>query len=1136
MMFLEPPSRIVVGLETDAAFALAEFLRAPARQGAFPAHEAQPKLRRMSSAVGSELRCPHCGEPNPPLARFCNSCGKSLEDSGTLREERKLVSVLFVDLVGFTARSDRADPEDVRDALQPYHADARARIEQYGGVLEKFIGDAVMAVFGAPVAHGDDAERAVRAGMRVLEGMEELNRAHGLDLSARAAVNTGEAVVTVDGARTGEALATGDVVNTAARLQSAAPTGRLIVGAETYRATRNVIRYEELDRIAAQGKAEPVEAWLAVEPSFAPAEHPQEQASLVGRTRELDLLHSLWDRCLVERRPHLVTVIGPPGIGKSRLCREVSSFVSAEGGRILRGRCLPYEEQAGYQAFSRLVHDVSGILESDSPDVAREKLDRAVERLLPPDERSDTLRYLALLLGLATDDAVPQPKLLFYAARRFIECAGLEQPTVFVFEDIHWAQSSEIELLEYLAQHVRESSVLLVAAARPELLDARPTWGSGLVAQTTILLDPLTAADAEALVGQLAAASGSAVDISRLVEVAGGNPLFLEELLASVAELGDSGQLPVTVRGAIAARIDAMPAEARSTLLSAAVIGKTFWRGLIEPVGGVDAVDDALAVLEARDLVRRDPSSQLSGDVQFTFKHMLIREVAYATVPRARRRELHAAVARYVEESIPGETLSTILAYHWREAGEPARAIPHLLAAAESARRSWAQGAVVDLYSRALELADDEHLRREIRLKRGMALVELADYPAAVDALGELIPELEGQELLDALIALGHATLWTEDETGTIATAAKAAPLVDEVGDGTALAAVLAMESQGLAMRGEEGDLERALELGDRALELWIPGTRALDLRHHLHLHANTTCWAGEYERSVELSRQTRALAKDVRSAESLLRGGGLEALALAGLGRHEEAIAIWDELFEVARELGQSSQVVLNYSALAYRELHDLAEARRRSEEALSLSAAQTFGMPRQFAGSDLLLTDLLAGDVGKAQASWPSLWEGAGKATGWTTWLVAGRLAAARAEIALNAEPPEAAAQWAERAVQIARRTRRRKYEAHALTVLGQALGKLGRRDEALRTLRAATAIADELVGPPARWRTREALGRLSYEFGADDDAASVYAEAASLIESFVATLAPERAASLLTAPEVEEILTRTGRRAVT
>jgi class 3 adenylate cyclase/tetratricopeptide (TPR) repeat protein len=1087
-------------------------------------------------AVDGPLRCPNCGEENPARSRFCNSCGTRFDEAGAPQEERKLVSVLFVDLVGFTARSDRADPEDVRDALQVYHADAKQRIEQYGGVLEKFIGDAVMAVFGAPVAHGDDAERAVRAGLRVLEGIEGLNHEHGLDLAARAAVNTGEAVISLDAARDGGALATGDVVNTASRLQSAAPPGHLIVGEQTYRATRHAIRYADFDPVDAKGKAEAVAAWLAVEPALAPAERPTGANALVGRVRELELMRSLWNRSLIERRPHLITLVGPPGIGKSRLCREIAAFVADDGGRILRGRCLPYEEQAGYQAFSRLVHEASGILESDTPDLAREKLQRRVEELLPQDEAAETLRYLALLLGLAPEDGVSQVLLLFFAARRFIECAGLDQPTVFVFEDVHWAQSSEIALLEYLAKHLRDSPVMLVAATRPELLDAQPTWGSGLIAQTTIPLDPLPPGEAESLAAQLINSAGdSTFDLARLVEVAGGNPLFLEELAASLVELGESGDLPVTVREAIAARIDALPSNARSTLLSAAVIGKTFWRGVLQSVAQIEDVDEALAMLEARDFVLRDPTSQLSGDPQFTFKHMLIREVAYSIIPRAARRERHAAVARHVEETIDGgtETLSAILAYHWREAGEPTRAIPYLLAAAESARRGWAKGAVVDLYSKALELASDDELRRQIRLQRGLALVELADYPRAADELGDLLPELHGQERLDALIARGHATLWTERDAETLAIAEEALPLAEELGDKTAVAAALAAKSQGLAMRGAEGDMDEALELGDRALELWVPATRPLDLRHHLHLHADATYWAGQYERSVELSRRTRALARDVHSAESLLRGGGLEALALAGLGRHEEAIEIFDGLFEIARELGQNPQVVLNYSTLIYRELHDLDEARSRSEEALSLSAGDAFGMPRQFAGSDLLFTKILAGDIGGAQVAWPSLWEGAGKATAWTTWLVAGRLAVARAEIALHAEAPENAAEWADRALQIARRTKRRKYEGRSLAILGQALSSLGRREEALDALRSAVAHADELVGPPGRWQARATLGSVSQALGDDDSAAAAYDEAGRLIETFAATLAPARAAPLLAAPDVEEILSLTGRR---
>jgi tetratricopeptide (TPR) repeat protein len=395
-----------------------------------------------------------------------------------------------------------------------------------------------------------------------------------------------------------------------------------------------------------------------------------------------------------------------------------------------------------------------------------------------------------------------------------------------------------------------------------------------------------------------------------------------------------------------------------------------------------------------------------------------------------------------------------------------------------------------------------------------------------------LIPELDRPERLDAMIARAHATVWTEQDAETLVIAEEAIPLAEEIGDETAVGAALAAKSQALAMRGGEGDLEQALDLGDRALELWVPGARPLDLRHHLHLHANATYWTGQYERAVELSRRTRALAREVQSAESLLRGGGHEALGLAGLGRHEEAIPIFDELIATARELGQNLNVVLNYSALSYRELNDLDEARRRSEEALSLSGVGGFGMPRQFAGSDLLLTQILEGDIGGAQTTWPSLWEGAAQATAWTTWLIAGRLAYSRAIIDLHADASESAADWADRAIQIARRTKRRKYEALSLEVLGQALAKLGRRDEAMRALTSAVELADELIGPPARWQARASLGRVATHFGDDNSAARAYEEAADLVEAFLGTLAPERQAKLLTAPNVEEIALLAGR----
>jgi tetratricopeptide (TPR) repeat protein len=344
--------------------------------------------------------------------------------------------------------------------------------------------------------------------------------------------------------------------------------------------------------------------------------------------------------------------------------------------------------------------------------------------------------------------------------------------------------------------------------------------------------------------------------------------------------------------------------------------------------------------------------------------------------------------------------------------------------------------------------------------------------------------------------------------------------------DNAGLAAAKAALSEGLAMRGGEGDLEHALELGDRALDEWVAGTHPFYLTQMLHLHANTLAWRGDYERSLGLSQRTRSLARDVHSPEAVLRGEGLEALALAGLGRHEEAIAIWDELFDVQEELGGPRRVVLNYSALAYREVHDLAEARARSEEALELSAGMPFGMPKQFAGADIVWTDLLAGNVGSAQSRWPERWEAAEHATGWTRWLIAGRLLAARAEIALAAETPEEAAEWAQRAIAVARRTRRFKYEARSLSTLGQALARLARHDDALAALRSAVEIADSIVSPYARWNARAALGRVAYGLGQDNAAATTYREAKEIVATFANGLAPQRAETLAQSPVVQEI----------
>jgi class 3 adenylate cyclase len=675
------------------------------------------------------MPCPNCGREPPPDAAFCPSCGTPLS-AERAREERKLISVLFVDLVGFTARSDRADPEDVRDTLQGFHARTKHEIERFGGAVEKFIGDAVMAVFGAPVAHGDDAERAVRAGLRVIQAVGELSREHPeRPLDVRAAVNTGEAVVAIGSAPgSGDALAIGDVVNTASRLQTSAPTNGLVVGEETYRATRGVIRYEPLEAVQAKGKRDPVAAWLAIAPIGAPAERPATTAPLVGRTREVDLVSSIWERAVDEQRPHLITIVGPTGIGKSRITTEIVERIEGAGGRAVRGRCLPYG-QTGYRAFADQVRQDAGIFESEAAAEASVKLGERLGRLMDEDEAAETVPFLETLIGVGSRDERPdEPVQLYFAARRFVEALALEQPTVLVFEDIHWGDQAQLDLLEYLASHVRGVPALFLALARSELLEIRPGWGSGVIGQTTIPLEALSPIDSAAIASYLLSGQGDLSAVERLVELSEGNPLFIEELAASLLDRGADDELPTTVRAAIASRLDALPPVARATILAASVIGKQFWRGVLRSFEDLDDVDEALEALEARDLIRRERSSQVQGDAEFTFKHILIREVAYGTLPRADRTRRHAAVARHIEDAIGAhaQNLSWILAHHWREAGEPDRSLPYLIAAARQADEQLAFHHAVQLYGEALELvAADDPRRSDLTVRRAISYSRL---------------------------------------------------------------------------------------------------------------------------------------------------------------------------------------------------------------------------------------------------------------------------------------------------------------------------------------------------------------------------------------------------------------------------
>jgi class 3 adenylate cyclase len=681
------------------------------------------------------IRCQACGEENGEKARFCQACGTPLEAPSGTRQERRVVSVLFVDLVGFTSKSEQLDPEDVRSFLTVYYDRASAEIERFGGRVEKFIGDAVMAVFGAPVAYGDDPERAVRAALAVRDSIADLDDADPLlELHVRGGVNTGEAIVDLSARPdAGVAMVAGDVVNTASRLQSNAPVNNVLVGEETYASTRTVIEYQPVEPITAKGKSEPVRAWLAVRPLVEAGERVFSEVPLVGRGEELASLRSMWDVVSSERRCSLVTVFGPAGIGKSRLAHELAHRVMDGGGLAIRGRSAGYGDAGPYSAFAQHVSEIAGIDDGDDPAEAVEKLRAKAAALRASDDPDDVADAVAILAGFPVEHADADRDALYFSARLFVEAVARERPTMLAFEDIHFADPSLLDLIEFLASRVQDVPLLLVATARPELLSTRPSWGGGLLASSTVSLGPLSEADAVELTGKLFDQRGLDELEDRaesLARSSDGNPLFIEELTASLAERStrDASRLPGSIRGIVAARLDALPSPERSTVLDASVVGKVFWRGLLERLRP-DRDDDLpalLSSLERRDLIRREGSSQIKGEQQFTFKHGLIREVAYLTLPREERRRCHETTAKYLEEiTLPAGDADAMLAYHWREAGDNANAIRHLLAAAEVAGRGWAKGRAAILYTQALELVpeDDSTLKKEIVKKQAVATV-----------------------------------------------------------------------------------------------------------------------------------------------------------------------------------------------------------------------------------------------------------------------------------------------------------------------------------------------------------------------------------------------------------------------------
>jgi class 3 adenylate cyclase/tetratricopeptide (TPR) repeat protein len=563
-----------------------------------------------------------------------------------MRQERKVVTVLFCDLVGFTSQSEEMDPEDVAALLNPYHARLKEELERYGGTVEKFIGDAVMALFGAPTAHEDDPERAVRAALAIRDFAAE----KGVEL--RIGVTTGEALVNLEARPdAGETMATGDVVNTAARLQSAAPVSGILVSERTYEATRQTIDYREAKPVEAKGKARPVPVWEAV--SAAPLQERAHTTPLVGRERELAQLREALVRATEEQAPQLVTLVGEPGIGKSRLVHELSC---GSGGLIWRrGRCLPYGDGVSFWALGEIVKAQLGIFESDAPERAEEKLLAAVDD-------GWVAGHLRTLVGIGElEESLGDRRAEAFAAwRRFLTAVADEQPLGLVLEDIQWADDGLLDFVTHLVEWAQECPLVVLCTARPELLQRRPAWG------TTVVVAPLSDDDTERLLAGLTEDDAP----GDLVARAAGNPLYAEQYARLLGEGGSPDEVPTTVQGIVTARLDGLPADEKALVQDAAVIGEEFWSSAVATLAKDDrwSVEERLLALERRDLVRRRRASSVEEETEYAFVHVVVRDVAYGEIPRTERADKHLLTARWIESLGRAEDHAEVLAHHYLEA------------------------------------------------------------------------------------------------------------------------------------------------------------------------------------------------------------------------------------------------------------------------------------------------------------------------------------------------------------------------------------------------------------------------------------------------------------------------------------
>ncbi len=901
--------------------------------------------------------CPSCGEQNPERARFCLSCGRPLSEEGAgqrAAETRRRVTVLFTDVVGSTPLGERLDPEALREVMQRYFDAMRVAIERHEGTVEKFIGDAVMAVFGIPQIHEDDALRAVRAAMDMQSALVVLNRdlqaRWGVQLVIRTGINTGEVVA--GEASTHQSLATGDVVNTAARLEQVAGADEVLIGPATHRLVRHAVLSEQAPPVELKGKAEPMSPWrvLGVGPMTVEGRHFD--SPLVGRDRQLHILLDAASRSRDERAPQLVTVLGLAGVGKSRLVHEFLGRLT--GATIIRGRCLSYGDTITYWPLAEALRSAAGITDEDPPEQAVARLTALVGAV----PRAELIaRRVAAIIG-AIEDAVPSgSQETFWAVRRLFEAMASRAPLVVVFDDIHWGTPTFLDLVEHVADWARDAPILLLTLARPELLEVRPSWGGGKLNATTLLLEPLDEQAVREILANLAGADLPEALFRKIASAAEGNPLFVEELVSMLADEGvlvgadgsfqvartpDEIPVPATIELLLAARLDRLPVPERAALGRGAVIGRQFGAsevGELTPLGDRPELLTRLLALVRKELVRQEEEEELAfGDepgeeLRFRFRHQLVRDAAYEALPKHERARLHELFAGWLERTRSGQAdpLHEVVGHHLAEAarlsGEiggnaPAaqalarRAAAHLEAAAQRASAVGDMDSVIRLLERAVDLRGPDDLERLRSLPvLAAALARAGRTQEAVAAVETVLAAPDAPPETRAAALEQTQPLFQQGMGG-----AEVGPRVEEalairrrIGEPAGIAQALAAQSElnwfvghlAEAQRLAEEGLTYARDAGDLGLQARLLGSRGA--AHNMSRGSNVDTSEAMVRESREFARANGILWLEAAAL-------GAEAFISGMRGDRLRAAELDDQFRSMSLELGNVLTASANY------------------------------------------------------------------------------------------------------------------------------------------------------------------------------------------------------------------------------